>query len=88
MIVNKGVFKIKCVKVGGHTLTGYGQYAFAENEEIDLLSDTAPGTIRCASLGIAKNICSNLHLELAQLILAGYFQIIETQEPVMIIGAR
>ena len=30
----KGQWWIKCVKAGGHTLSGYGQKVFAEDEEI------------------------------------------------------
>jgi hypothetical protein len=78
---DRGIFRIKCVKTGGHTLTGYGAYAFAENEELDLLGSSVPATLRCLEWSIAQNMCSNPNLEIAQLITAGDFMIVESRKP-------
>jgi hypothetical protein len=79
--IDKGVYKIKCVKVGGHTLTKYGQKAFAENEELDLLDDATPATIRAADWWTADNMCRDTGFEIAQLIAAGDFVVVEKRRP-------
>jgi len=81
MAFDKGVYKIKCVKAGGHTLTNYGQQAFAENEELDLLDDATPGTIRAADWWTADNMCRDTGFEIAQLIAAGDFEVSEKRRP-------
>lgn len=83
MEFDRGIFVIKCVKAGGHTLTGYGQHAFTEDEELDLLAQATPETIRCSSWVIAQNVCSNPSLEIAQLIIAGDFQITAMRKPAL-----
>ena len=84
MELDSGTYQIKCVKVGGHTLTDYGQQAFAEDEVLDLLDQATPPAIRCASWGIAQNVCSDPSLESAQLIAAGQFEIVEVRQPMMV----
>jgi len=81
-VVSLGTYKIKCVKVGGYTLTGYGQYAFAENEEIDLLAQTTPTTLRAGNHHTANAMCKDTTYEIAQLITAGDFVITEITPPV------
>lgn len=79
--LDKGVYRIKCVKAGGHTLTNYGQKHFAENEELDLLDDATPATIRAADWWTADNMCRDTGFELAQLINAGDFEVAEKRRP-------
>lgn len=76
-----GVYKIKCVKPGGHTLINYGQYAFSENEEIDLMDQNLPDTIRCGNWWTANTMCKDQGFEIAQLIAAGDFIITESIMP-------
>ena len=77
----KGQWWIKCVKAGGHTLTNYGQKAFAEGEEIDLIDDATPDTLRAADFLTAKNMCTDPALELAQLVAAGDFEVSRKVQP-------
>ncbi len=77
MDIDRGSYTICCVKAGGHTLTGYGQYAFSEGEEINLLSLDTPPSLRCGGFGIATNVCTNPALEIAQLINSGDFEVKE-----------
>jgi len=81
MAIDRGVYKIKCVKAGGHTLTNYGQYAFTENEEIDLLDQNLPATIRCVDWWTADNMCRDTGFEIAQLMVAGDFVVVEKRQP-------
>jgi len=76
MDIDRGEFTIRCLKEGGHILTGYGQYVFAEGDEVNLLSPSTPPTLRCGSFGIAENVCANPALEIAQLITAGDFEVV------------
>lgn len=78
---DKGVYRIKCVKPGGHTLTKYGAQIFAENEELDLVADSTPSAIRAADWWTADNMCRDTGYELAQLIVAGHFEVVEKRRP-------
>lgn len=78
-----GVFKIKCVKVGGITLTNYGQQSFSENEELDLLDAETPAALRAGSYSTADTMCRDPARELAQRIAAGEFIITERAVPDM-----
>ena len=77
----EGVYKIKCVKPGGHTLINYGQYSFSENEEIDLMDQNLPDTLRCGNWWTARTMCTDTGYEIAQLIEAGDFIVTETAPP-------
>ncbi len=66
-------YRIKCVRAGGHVLSGYGQQAFAEGEEVDLLAATTPDALRAASWAVADSMCRDPANELAQAIAAGHF---------------
>lgn len=77
----EGVYKIKCVKPGGCTLTNYGQYSFSENEEIDLMDQNLPDTLRCGNWWTARTMCTDTGYEIAQLIEAGGFIVTETAHP-------
>lgn len=77
----RGAFVVKCVKAGGHTLSGYGGYTWAEGEEQDLLDDALPDTLRAADFWTASNMCRDSALELAQLIAAGDFEIVLERKP-------
>lgn len=79
--MDNGVYKIKCVKAGGHTLTNYGQFAFSEGQEVDLLDAGLPDTIRAGSYWTAENMCRDTGYEIAQLIAAGDFIVVERREP-------
>jgi hypothetical protein len=76
-----GNYTIKCVKAGGHSLTGYGQHAFSEGEELDLLDAGTPDSLRAANWAIAKAMCEDSGYELAQLIAAGDFEIASSVPP-------
>ena len=80
-IFNKGIYRIKCVKSGGHTLTNYGQLEFEENEELDLLGDATPDAIRAEDWWTADSMCRDTGFEIAQLIAAGDFEITEKIQP-------
>lgn len=77
-----GSYKIKCIKVGGVTLTNYGQYEFSEDEEIDLLDSELPDTIRVGNYLTAQNMCEDIGFEIAQRIQAGEFEITERKRMV------
>lgn len=81
MIYHRGTYKIRCAKAGGVTLTGYGQRAFTQGEELDLLADGIPDTIRANDYSTATHMCEDLGFELAQRIAAGEFEIIERTPP-------
>lgn len=77
----KGSFVIKCVKVGGLTLSAYGQKAWTEGEELDLLDDGVPDSLRAADYWTAENMCTDPSLEIAQAVLAGDFEIVLRRRP-------
>ena len=64
-MIDRGTFKIKCVRVGGLALDGYGGFVFEENEEVDLLGDVLPDTLKCIDYSTADRICSDANLERA-----------------------
>jgi len=76
-----GVYRIKCVKVGGVTLANYGQYGFTQDEEIDLLDPTLPATIKCVDWNTADNMCRDVGFEIAQRVVAGEFVVVEKRAP-------
>ena len=81
--IDRGVYKIKCVKDGGITLTNYGQYEFDKNDEIDLLDPELPDTIKCLDWHTADNMCLDTGFEIAQRIAAGEFTVTEKRMPDM-----
>lgn len=81
MSLDLGTYKIKCVCQGGYILNGYGQYIFKEGEEIDLMDQSLPETIRCSNWSTADSICKDVGFEIAQLIIAGNFIITEKRPP-------
>lgn len=78
---DRGTYRIRCVKVGGVTLTHYGQYVFAQDDEIDLLDQGLPATIRCGDWQTADNVCRDVGFEIAQRIVAGEFVVTEKSRP-------
>ena len=76
-----GTYKIKCVKNGGLTLANYGQYSFAQDEEIDLLAKTTHIAIRAGTYHTACMMCNDPALEIASLINAGDLVITENMPP-------
>ena len=78
-----GTYKIECIRPGGYTLTNYGQYSFSENEEIDLMDQNLPDTIRCGSWWTARTMCTDMGYEIAQLIASGDFIVTEATMPVV-----
>jgi len=79
--MNPGVYKIKCLKAGGYTLTNYGQYTFSENEELDILDTATPDTLRAGSYNTAILMCEDTTYELAQLIASGDFSVVQKTPP-------
>jgi len=77
----KGELRIKCVRTGGYTMQGYGGYAWAEDEEQDLVDEALPATLRAADYWTARNMCKDPALELAQRIVAGDFIIVSERQP-------
>ena len=71
-----GKYIIRCIKSGGVTLTNYGQKYFAEEEELDLLNELAPSTIKASDFSTASNMCEDSGFELAQRIASGEFIIV------------
>jgi len=77
-----GSFVIRCVKEGGYTMTGYGQYVWAEDEEHDLVSnDTLPESLQCIDYYEAHHLCRYPRNELAIAIDHGDFIIVSRQFP-------
>lgn len=81
IIILKGEFRIKCIKVGGYTMQGYGNYIWVENEEQNLLDELLPSTLRAGDYNTACNMCKDPARELAQRIVAGDFIIISEKKP-------
>ena len=81
-MIDRGTFKIKCVRVGGLALDGYGGFVFEENEEVDLLGDVLPDTLKCIDYSTADRICSDANLEIAQRIAAGDIIVTEQRRPI------
>ncbi len=81
MVVDKGTYRIKCVKPNGQTLTGYDGYDFAEGAEVDLLDDATSATLRAGDYWIADNMCRDIGFEIAQRIQAGEFVVVEKKQP-------
>ncbi len=79
----KGSFVIRCVKSGGYTMTAYGQYAWAEDEEKDLMDATLPATLKAGDYHTARNMCRDPARELAQAITAGDFVVVSERFPIM-----
>lgn len=77
----KGEFRIKCIRVGGYVMQGYGNYAWTENEEQNLLDESLPSTLRAGDYNIAYNMCRDPARELAQRIIAGDFIITSEKRP-------
>lgn len=77
----KGELRIKCVKPGGYTMTNYGGYAWAEDEEQNLVDEALPATLRAGDYWTARNMCKDPALELAQRIVAGDFVIVSEKQP-------
>lgn len=80
MDTDPGTYKIKCVNAGGYVLSGYGQYAFDEGEEVDLVSPETPVSLR-AQWNTADTMCRDQGFEIAQLIAAGIFIVTERRRP-------
>jgi hypothetical protein len=81
MAIDKGTYRIKCVKTGGQILTNYGGYDFAEDAEVDLLDDATPDTLRAGDYWTADNMCRDTGFEIAQRIQAGEFVVVEKRQP-------
>ena len=69
----RGTYFVRCVKAGGYTMEKFGQYVWSEGEEMDLLDPSTPENLRAADFWIARNMCEDSGLELAQRIAAGDF---------------
>jgi len=79
----RGSFVIKCVKAGGYTMTGHGQYEWSEGEERDLLDpdEELPVTLRAGDFWTARTMCADPSIELAQCIAAGDFEVVSEVTP-------
>ncbi len=71
-----GEVKIKCVKTGGVTMTNYGAYIFAENDELDLLDPATADQIRAPNYACAHTMITDPACELTVRIAAGEFVIL------------
>lgn len=79
---NFGTYKLKANKQ--IELTEYN-FIFESGVVIDLLSVETTDNIRCADYSIADLICTNPNYELAKLIINGDIEVIEKQEPSIVI---
>lgn len=77
----RGDIVIKCIKTGGYTMTNYGQYAWAQDEEKSLFDPALPDTIRTADYSTAKRMVTDTNYELAQQVVAGNFEITSDVPP-------
>lgn len=79
MSFDKGSFVVKCIKTGGDTLSLYG-FSATEGQEVDLLSDSTPASIRAASFAGATNMCDP-SFELGQKINLGQWVVVRSRHP-------
>ena len=77
----RGEVKLKCVKVGGYTMTNYGAYMWAQDEERSLFDGALPVALRADEYGTARNMIVDPARELTQRIAAGDFIIVEDRHP-------
>lgn len=78
--MDMGNFIVKCVKVGGDTLSTYG-FAASQGQEVDLLDPATPDNIRAFDYWTAENMCRDTGFELAQKIVAGHWQVVSKRMP-------
>ena len=81
MTFDQGTYRIRCQRPGGLTLQGYGQFSFKQDQEVDLLDEALPPTLRAGSYATAHNMCADQAYELAQLIAAGDLVVVERRSP-------
>lgn len=86
----KGTLTVKNVSGSPLTLTNYGAYSFAVDEELDLLDDAVPSTLQAADYSTAQNMVGlasvgkapkHTAYELAQLVDAGSLSITSDIKP-------
>ena len=80
--IDLGSHVVKCVKVGGLTLNGFGQYAFAEDEQVDLMDENLDARIRAyPNYATALNMTTDTGFEFAQHVAAGDIVVVSTRQP-------
>ena len=79
--MDTGIYKIKCMKAGGLALEMYSGFALEEGQEIDLVNDDLPETIKCNDWWTADVLCRDPNLEIAQLIVSGDIVVIDSRKP-------
>lgn len=86
----RGRLVLKNISGGVLNLTNYGQYSFSDSEELNLMDDAVPGTLRASDYSTAKNMVGRATVgkgpsyttyELAQKIEAGELSVIEDVRP-------
>lgn len=78
MSYDPGEYIVQCVKLGGDALTLYG-FSAVYGQEIDLLSDATPATLRASDFDTAENMCTDTGFELAAKIFSGDWRIVKTR---------
>jgi hypothetical protein len=68
------------MKVGGDTLELYG-FTAIEGQEVDLLSESTPDTLRAADFDTAVNMANDTGFELAQKISNGTWRVVYVRRP-------
>lgn len=70
---------VKCLVPGGDTLALYG-FAAAEGQEVDLLAEATPDTLRAGDYATAWNMTHDPGFELAAKVAAGAWSIVRAFE--------
>lgn len=73
-----GVYKVKCIKAGGHTIRGV---VFSQNQEIDLLDKDTNTAIRCYDYDTAHRMCTGAGCPFTLEIEASRFEVTQATKP-------
>lgn len=80
--IDLGSHVVKCVKVGGLTLTGFGGYAFIQDQQVDLMDENLDARIRAyPNYETAVNMTTDTGFEFAQHVAAGDIVVVSTRKP-------
>jgi hypothetical protein len=82
MAVDEGEYKIRCMKVGGDTLSTYS-FSATEGQVVDLVGADAPVQLK-TDFWTAANMCEDTGFEIAQKIKSGIWQRVTKREPEML----
>ncbi len=80
--IDFGSHVIKCVKVGGLALNGFGGYTFTQDEQVDLMDENLDARIRAyPNYATALNMTTDTGFEFAQHVATGDIIVVSTRRP-------